>query len=289
MSSLINKYIPKQINEMIGQLEIRKSIAKYLEENNLDNIPHLLFSGKAGLGKTTLANVIALYFYRENLKQGFFEFNASDDRGIDFIRTTIKTVVSQRAIGNKRKIILLDEMDSLTKEAQESLKRIMEQYAKNVLFIFTCNNISKVVDPILSRCNVYEFSPIKDVSLEKYLIKICENEKINYTLDDIKYIMLVSNGDVRKSINNLEKLKTGQIIEVLPDSLLRLSANEFLRITTRHNFETVREILLNEILANENLLAKGIKILAEMDYRIAVGSNKDLQLFNCFLTLKENL
>lgn len=285
MSSLIQKYIPRTLNQMIGQTKIRKVIYKYLEANDLNSIPHLLFSGRAGVGKTTLANIIAKHFYGDNIYGNFFEFNASDDRGIDFVRNNIKEIVSKKSIINTRKIILLDEMDNLTKDAQDSLKRIMEKYQGNVLFILTCNTPSKIIEPLFSRCTSFEFEAISDDLLEKYLIKICDFEKIQYKDDDIKYIISSSNRDVRKSINNLEKLKNGESLEILPENILELSTSEYLRLLTRLDAETIMNLLVEECLKKE--MYHKIEVIGLIDYRLAVGATKSRQLLQLFMELKK--
>ena len=162
------KYRPQEFSEIKGQKEIVKRIKAFVEQQN---IPHLLFAGPAGVGKTTLALVIAKKMFKELWHQNFLELNASDERGIDIIRNKVKDFARTRAIGDVPfKIIYLDEADALTREAQQALRRTMENYTQTTRFIISCNYSSKIIDPIQSRCAMFRFKPldkVKTASLTK--------------------------------------------------------------------------------------------------------------------------
>ncbi|MDP7141387.1 MAG: AAA family ATPase, partial [Candidatus Woesearchaeota archaeon] len=149
------KYRPSDFSDIKGQDDIVSKVKAFVEQGNM---PHLMFSGPAGCGKTSLSLVIAKKMFGDgNWKQNFLELNASDQRGIDVIRNQVKDFARTRAIGDVPfKIIYLDECDALTREAQQALRRTMENYTKTTRFILSCNWSSKIVDPIQSRCAVFK-------------------------------------------------------------------------------------------------------------------------------------
>src|SRR3989338_1930107 len=154
----IEKYRPGKFDEVVGQEVIVNRIKAMTEQ---ENIPHMLFAGPPGTGKTTIALIIAKTLFKDNWRQNFLETNASSDRGIDVIRETIKDFARTKPIGtNIPKIILLDEADALTRDAQNALRRTMEQYAENCRFILSANYSSKIIEPIQSRCAMFRFKPL---------------------------------------------------------------------------------------------------------------------------------
>ncbi len=196
------KYRPKKLNEVFGQKEIVEKLEAFFRSNNL---PHLLFAGPAGIGKTTCAMAIAKEFFKENWKNNFLEMNASDERGINTIRTKVKDFARTKAIGDVPfKIILLDEADSLTSEAQHALRRTMENYTRTCRFILDCNYSSKILLPIQSRCAVFRFKPIPEEDVKNYINMISKKE--NLTVDDsaINAIYDSSDGDLRKVTNIMQ-------------------------------------------------------------------------------------
>src|SRR3989339_394548 len=153
------KYRPASFEEIRGQKEIVEKISAFVKSGNM---PHLLFSGPAGVGKTTLALVIAKRLFGENWRQNTLELNASDERGIDVVRVKVKDFARTKSIGDVPfKLIYLDESDALTKEAQQALRRTMENYTQTCRFILSCNYSSKIIDPIQSRCAVFRFKPLE--------------------------------------------------------------------------------------------------------------------------------
>tara|TARA_Y100000310_G_scaffold167610_2_gene167537 strand:- start:20052 stop:21014 length:963 start_codon:yes stop_codon:yes gene_type:complete len=198
----IEKYRPKTFDEVYGQEAIVKRLKSFVEQKN---IPHLLFSGPAGVGKTTLALIIAKTLFGDIWRQNVLETNASDERGIDVVRQKIKDFARTRSIGTDiPKIVYLDECDSLTKEAQQALRRTMEQYSRTTRFILSCNFSSKIIDPIQSRCTVFRFKPLVKEDLVKVIKHLAEKEGLTIEEKALEAIYDVSQGDVRKAENILQ-------------------------------------------------------------------------------------
>lgn len=203
MNLLIEKYRPNKLVEVIQQ----SNVTKYLKISN--NIPNLLLYGPSGTGKTSTIITLAKQIFKKEFKNRVFEFNASDERGINVVRTKIKNIAKLSFNSNNLKIpnwklIILDEADVMTYDAQYALRRIMEEYGNTTRFCIICNYYSKIIEPIISRCSVFQFNIIKKNHIIKKLNKIClkENKKINKNV--IEEIAKVSKGDMRKAINILQ-------------------------------------------------------------------------------------
>jgi replication factor C small subunit len=198
----IEKYRPKTMDEVVGQDEIVERLQAYVKAKN---VPHLMFAGPAGTGKTTCALALAKELFGEAWKQNFNELNASDERGIGIIRGKIKDFARTAPIGKASfKIIFLDEADSLTNDAQSALRRTIEKYSHICRFILSVNYSSKVIEPIQSRCTVFRFSPIRPDDVKKYMRKIASKEKLEITPDGLETLIFISKGDMRKAINVLQ-------------------------------------------------------------------------------------
>jgi len=196
------KYRPKTFDEVRGQKEIVARVRALVQQKN---IPHLLFSGPSGIGKSTLALVIAREMFGEDWKQNFLELNASDERGIDVVRVKVKDFARTKAFGNVPfKIIFLDECDALTREAQQALRRTMENYAQTARFILSCNYVSKILDPIQSRCVVFKFKPLEKGDIKYIVDNIVEKEGLSVEGDIISALLQVSEGDCRRLENVLQ-------------------------------------------------------------------------------------
>jgi replication factor C small subunit len=193
----IEEYRPYSLEEIVGQDEIIQQI-----KSRLPNIPHMIFEGKAGVGKTTTAKAIA-----NTLDADFMELNSSEERGIDTVRGKIMSFCKHLGINKDvPKILFLDEADGITGIAQESLRPVIEKYSHNVRFIFGCNDLSKIILPIQSRCKVYRFRPVDSNSIIKRLRYIAEQENITLAVMDKDYTAIAdhSHGDMRKAINDLQ-------------------------------------------------------------------------------------
>ena len=199
----IEKYRPMTINDIVYQKEVVNTLKKCIENNNLS---HLLFYGPPGTGKTSTILASAKDIYTpEKYKECVLELNASDERGINIIRTKVKTF-SQKVIRHKHKfkLIILDEADSMTVEAQSILRHIIEKYSSITRFCIICNYIDKIIEPIISRCNKYRFYILDRPSIVKVLKDISKKENIKLNNNVYNYIYKISNGDMRQAITILQ-------------------------------------------------------------------------------------
>jgi len=169
------------------------------------NIPHLLFAGPAGTGKSTLALIVVKELFGERWKDNYLELNASDERGINIVREKVKDFARTKSLGNVPfKVIFLDEADALTPEAQQALRRTMENYAATCRFVMSCNYSSKIIDPIQSRCAVFRFKLLEKKDVKKVLERIASAEKLEIDDEAIEAIYDGSDGDCRRSVNFLQ-------------------------------------------------------------------------------------
>jgi len=198
----VEKYRPRALDEIVGQEEIVTRLKSYVRSKSM---PHLLFAGPAGTGKTTSAIALARELFGENWRMSFHELNASDERGINVVRTKIKEYARTAAPNDVGfKIIFLDEADALTPDAQAALRRTMEMYSKTCRFILSCNYSSKIIEPIQSRCAVFRFSPLKEDAVKERLKYIAEKEGKSIDEHALSAIYYVSSGDMRHAINVLQ-------------------------------------------------------------------------------------
>ncbi|VVB79821.1 Replication factor C small subunit [uncultured archaeon] len=196
------KYRPQKFSEVAGQEEIVKRIEALTSSLN---IPHLLFAGPAGTGKSTLALIVVRELFKENWKDNYLELNASDERGINIVREKVKSFARTKSLGEVPfKVIFLDEADALTPEAQQALRRTMENYSATCRFILSCNYSSKVIDPIQSRCAIFRFRLLEKKDIEKVIKKITEKEKVEITPEAFEILYEGSEGDCRRAINLLQ-------------------------------------------------------------------------------------
>jgi len=198
------KYRPEKFLEIVGQDNIIKKVEALTGSLN---IPHLLFAGPAGTGKSTLALVIVKELFKQNWKENYLELNASDERGINVVREKVKNFARTKSLGNVAfKIIFLDEADALTPEAQQALRRTMENYSATCRFILSCNYSSKIIDPIQSRCAIFRFKLLEKKDIEKVLKKIAESENLTLNSEAIEILYEGSEGDCRRCINLIQSI-----------------------------------------------------------------------------------
>lgn len=209
----VEKYRPININQIISNNENIKILTSMIANGSL---PHLIFHGTSGTGKTSLINALARELYGSNMNLMVMKLDASDDRGINSVREEIKGFAEKKNMFYKGvKLIILDEADSMTFDAQFALRRIIEKYSENTRFCLICNYENKIIPAIRARCANFRFNCISIPDIVITLGKICINEKLNYTNSSLNVIATLSNGDLRKSINLLQSIsmKTNEITE----------------------------------------------------------------------------
>lgn len=196
------KYRPSTFDEVVGQQEIIKRVRSLVQSLN---IPHLLFAGPAGTGKSTLALIIVKDLFGNRWKENYLELNASDERGIEVVRQKVKDFARTKAIESMPfKVIFLDEADALTKEAQQALRRTMENYSNTCRFIMSCNYSSRIIDPIQSRCVILRFRLLEKKDIREVVKRIAKKENLNLTDDALEALYDGSEGDCRRAINLLQ-------------------------------------------------------------------------------------
>lgn len=199
------KYRPLKLKDMVGQEAIVDRLESYVKARSM---PHLLFAGPAGSGKTTATLCLARELFCGDLSHDFMEMNASDERGIDVVRTKIRDFARTRPINGEFKIIFLDEADALTNDAQNALRRTMESYTQTCRFIMSCNYSSKIIEPLQSRCSVYRFKRLSRDTIKKRLKYILDCEKVEYDDAGLDAVAYIAEGDVRHAVNILQSAAT---------------------------------------------------------------------------------
>ena len=300
----VEKYRPKTLGEVVGQEDIVERLKAYVKTGNL---PHLLFAGPPGTGKTTCAIALARDLFGDTWKSQFFEMNSSDERGIDVVRNKIKEYARMVPLGGSFNVLFLDECDHLTGDAQAALRRTMEMYTKSSRFILSANYSSRIIEPIQSRTAVFRFRPQKPEAIRTYLARIAQAEGLKVSEKAVDALVYVASGDMRKAVNALQvaaSISTTIDEETLyktastarPEEVRKLIegalAGDFLGAR-----DALDHLLIEYGLSGEDILrqihrtvfevslpdtyrVKLVDTVGEVEYRLVQGSNERIQLEN---------
>jgi len=297
----VEKYRPTKLTEVVNQTEIIGSLKALIKDPT--DMPHLLFSGSAGVGKTTTALCLSRQVLKEYAKDYTLELNASDERGIGMVREKVKKFSRYAGMVDVPfKIIILDEADEMTSDAQTALRRIIEDTAKICRFILIANNVSKIIDPIQSRCATFKFTSIPEKDVIARLEEIAKKEKVKTDKKGLKAIYDYSEGDLRHAINLMQATaslggvtednvkasagltKTSDVDEVLKMALsgkvtkAREKMIELIKVYGMSESDFLKYINSAVFKSKHDKLSDILQVIAKYDYRILVGANSEIQL-----------
>jgi len=297
------KYRPSKFEEVVGQQEIIKRVKSLVQALN---IPHLLFAGPAGTGKSTLALIIVKELFGDAWKENYLELNASDERGIDVIRQKVKDFARTKALENiPFKVIFLDEADALTKEAQQALRRTMENFTSTCRFILSCNYSSNIIDPIQSRCVILRFKLLEKKEIIEVIKRVAKQENLKLSDDAYEALYEASEGDCRRAINLLQATASialdinGEMINMIAASTKPAGIRVVLDYALAGDFLTARDklldLMLKESIAGSDIVkliqkeiwnlpiepeikVKMTEKTGEVEFRMIEGSDEFVQL-----------
>lgn len=237
-SLLVEKYRPTNLDNYVGNESIKKSISNYIGQNDIQN---LIFYGPAGTGKTTLAKLIV-----KNLDCDYIYINASDERGIETIRDKVSGFASTMSF-KPLKVVILDEADFLTIQAQASLRNVIETFSRTTRFILTCNFIERIIDPLQSRCQTLKIVPPNKLDILKHLVKVIKRENIYTVEEDLRTIVDNNYPDVRKMLNTIQVSTTDNKLNL--DTTALVSSNYMTQVVKelsgKKSWRQIRQIIAN--------------------------------------------
>lgn len=298
----VEKYRPKKISDISHQHETIASINNVIVTNN---IPHFLFYGPSGTGKTSTILATILQLHNSGLIDSVLELNASSERGINVVRTKIKNFAQRSISKDKLKFIILDEADTMTIDAQTALRRCMEQYSSHTRFCIICNYISSIIDPIISRCAIYRFKEIPMDKVKSKLLDISDKENYKLSKPILEEIIKNSNGDMRKAINLLEMSSyfndTSFVISEIPNNIIdkiitigltqsHIKLNNLVSEIISYGYDArkVLQLYMNTLLTypiSENMISKIISEIAISENLLVRGNDEYIELCRCFQLL----
>ncbi len=315
----VEKYRPQTFNEIVSQNIAINNLKDFVKSGNM---PHMIFTGPAGTGKTSTALIIAKnVIKKQNYFANVLELNASDTVRMDYVRNAIKGFVNQNLVvgDDALKVVILDEADNIPKQVQQALRRIIEKTSSNVKFILICNYINRIIDPIISRCAVFRFAKLPEEKIIERLKFISKQEKLQIPQiqanEFYEALFFVSGGDLRKAINTLQMSVALELLDNLDlNEVLKISGfldgstlEKLIKTLQSKNFEGARKILIAienldsrnflrqimERLGNLNIESsnynKIIAFIGEIDYRISQGADAKIQILALIGELIRNI
>jgi len=307
------KYRPKTLDEIVDQEEIVSRLKEFVRRGTM---PHCLFAGPPGTGKTTAALCLARDLFGERFQDVFMELNASDERGIDVVRTTVKEFARMASLSQVPfKILVLDEADNMTGDAQAALRRTMEKYTETCRFILCCNYSGRIIEPIQSRCALFRFTPLPESKIVEHLGHVTSKEGLKVTEAGLKSVVEVAEGDLRKGINTLQaaaSMSKGITEEAVYQVVGRAKAtdvHEMLTHAMKGDFikarEELRQLLVKYGLSGSEIVRQIhseifrlpvpekkrislIEAVGEIDYRLVQGGDEEIQLSALLAKLASN-
>jgi replication factor C small subunit len=303
----VEKYRPQELEQIVNQNEVIGGISSLIK--NPEAIPHLLFAGPPGVGKTTAALCLARNLLGQDWRKDTLELNASDERGIKMVRERVKSfaavfklVTDSNSEQKMYRLIILDEADEMTPEAQTALRRIIEDSSKTTRFIIICNYLSQIIDPLQSRCVIFRFTRLAEKHVIDHMKMICKKEGINFEEKALSKIFEITSGDLRLSINILQasaatkhvsisnvlstmgmsgRAKVAEVIRLAISGKFNESRIKLMELTTVYGMahgdfmKYANQEIYSMKLADPNKIAV---LMAEYDFRLATGAHPDLQL-----------
>jgi replication factor C subunit 2/4 len=313
----VEKYRPEKIDDVAQQEEVVAALRNSLETGEL---PNLMFYGPPGTGKTTVALALMKQFFGSAWKERVKELNASDERGISAVREKVKTFaqlsVSGCTEGSKARfrVIILDEADSMTHDAQAALRRIMEEFVSVTRFIVICNYVSKIIEPLHSRCSKFRFQPVGGEFQKKRLLYICEQEQVKLSPGAIDRLIVLSDGDMRCAVNMLQTARTfyeevsedalvevacsvpeKQIVSLIQRTKHAKSTDEVTQavkafLLDGYSGQQALNRLLDAVVADDTIpdliKAKCAGLFSLVDERLTTGCDEELQFLNLFVQMR---
>ncbi|KAM4049623.1 replication factor C subunit 5 [Anomaloglossus baeobatrachus] len=300
----VEKYRPQTLDDLISHQDILSTIQRFISE---DKLPHLLLYGPPGTGKTSTILACAKQLYKDKeFNSMVLELNASDDRGIDIVRGPILNFASTRTIFKKGfKLVILDEADAMTQDAQNALRRVIEKFTENTRFCMICNYLSKIIPALQSRCTRFRFGPLSSEMMVPRLEYVVQQENVDITADGMKALVTLSSGDMRRALNILQSTNmayekvtedtvytcTGHPLKVDISNILDWMLNK--DFTTAYKLimelKTLKGLALHDILTEVHVYVHRVDFppsvrmhlltkMADIEYRLASGTSEKIQL-----------
>jgi replication factor C small subunit len=307
------KYRPKSLSEMMNQKEIVERLHSFVKNRN---VPHCIFAGPPGTGKTTAALCLAHDLFGEGFREHLMELNASDERGINVVRETVKTFARIKSIGDiPFKILILDEADNMTGDAQQALRRTMERFTETCRLILIANYSGKIIEPIQSRCAPFRFTYLMKEDQDTYLRRIAEKEKVKLLPEGLEAIFEVSGGDLRRALNALQAAASigkpidDQTVYSVIGRANPVDIREMLDIAMKGDFigsrDKLRDMILKYGVSGSDIIRqihieifrmkdvpepwkiKLADVIGEVDFRLIQGADEEVQLSSLLARLVE--